>query len=514
VLDFITRVVACDAAVITLIEEGEARVMGNRRYKELGLEEFIQHIRLKVDETPTLRWMVENKRPLYVADTQSFAGWVPGWQRSYVGAPIMIEGQVIGFLNLDSAMPGAFNAADADHLQAFANQAGIAIRNARYHEALQRYATELEARVMERTAELELERSQLRAILDAMSEGVIFIDMRGKTRYLNQALCEITGYGAEQWQDARQTSLQLSMMDETEFAKFTQTVNAALEDAGIWQGSAKIRQRTGRTLDVGMTCNRVNEPDGRVAGVVVIIRDISQEKALEEQKSRFVARASHELRTPLTNLKTRLYLIDREPQRFDEHIEVIRHVTARMERLVEDLLDVSRFERGLISLRRRETLLQTLVQDVVHVQQPEADAKDLHLRWELPPEPLIARVDPDRILQVITNLVNNSIKFTPAHGRVTVSMTVNIRHELEKDSAYAVISVEDSGIGIAPEHLAFLFQPFFRVDENTRGTGLGLSISREIIELHDGHIEVESKVGEGTRFDVYLPLATVADGVT
>jgi signal transduction histidine kinase len=182
-----------------------------------------------------------------------------------------------------------------------------------------------------------------------------------------------------------------------------------------------------------------------------------------------------------------------------------------MERLVEDLLDMSRLERGVIALRRRDTVLQNLIQDVVNIQLPEADMKQIDLQVEVPDIPMHVALDPERMMQVITNLLSNALKYTNEGGRVVLSLsTTPAEHKYPLN---AIITVRDSGIGISSEHLPYLFQPFFRVDENTKGTGLGLSIAREIIELHQGHIEVESSLGVGTCFRVYLALRSAASGV-
>jgi two-component system phosphate regulon sensor histidine kinase PhoR len=234
-----------------------------------------------------------------------------------------------------------------------------------------------------------------------------------------------------------------------------------------------------------------------------VIRDISKEKALQEQKDRFIANASHELRTPLANVKTRLYLLQMQPEKRELHLRILNQVANNMAELVENLLDVSRFERGIIPLHRRETTLQTLIENVVNIQQPEAERKTITLNATLPAEPIRAYVDPQRIAQVVTNLVSNAINYTPEGGRITVEL------EPDADSPDRAVQmrVRDSGIGISQEMIAQVFDPFFRASEETaKGTGLGLTIAREIVSLHGGEIRVESELGKGSTFIVKLDL--------
>ena len=168
-----------------------------------------------------------------------------------------------------------------------------------------------------------------------------------------------------------------------------------------------------------------------------------------------------------------------------------------MAELVENLLDVSRFERGVIPLNRRVTVLQDLVQSVTEIQQVEAENKKIGLEVLLSPVPLRVVVDSRRIMQVINNLVCNAINYTSEGGCIRV--------ELVPEGQQAVLRVSDTGIGIEPDLIAHVFEPFFRADEKaTVGTGLGLTIAREIVQLHGGQLTVESTRGQGSVFTMTL----------
>jgi signal transduction histidine kinase len=176
-----------------------------------------------------------------------------------------------------------------------------------------------------------------------------------------------------------------------------------------------------------------------------------------------------------------------------------------MKNLVEYLLDLSRIENGTIELHPERLELEQFIADLVVIQQPEAEKKGIRLSLDTPLESLAVSADPGRINQVITNLIANAINYTLSGGSVEVKLA---RGEGD-ETGFAVIEVIDTGIGISPEHLPHIFQPFYQADHSTSGVGLGLSISKEIIEMHGGSIRVASQFGKGTRFSVALRLVEV-----
>lgn len=362
----------------------------------------------------------------------------------------------------------------------------------RMEEELRRLNAELNQRVEERTAELG-------AILDSMGEGLMYANW-DKVRYVNRAFTDLTGYTIEavQARPVREFMTLIQSEHDPDDSQIIDSINAALERGKSWSGEFCIQRRDGSTLEVEVTITGVRRADGQTIGGVALLRDISQRKALQAQRDRFIASASHELRAPVTTLKTYLYLLRRQPERATDHLHVLEQTTERMKLLVEDLLDVSRFERGVIQLQRQEIILQDLIAEVLTAQQPLAEEKGIRLCSDLPLEPLLVRVDANRIAQVITNLVVNALNYTPGGGQVMVRLSVELDITLR---------VEDTGVGIPPDLLGRIFEPFFRAHENTaRGTGLGLTISKEIIEAHGGSIVVESAVGQGSTFTVRLPL--------
>lgn len=507
----IARIVPCDTASIMLIENDIGRVV---RYWGTGMadEAIAQEIRaleFPISETPTLRQMFDSGQPLLVNDTNTYPGWIikggHNYFASYIGTPIKVQGEVVGFLNTNSFEAHAFRPEHLERMAAFAEQVAIAMRNAHLYETIRRHAAELVRHVADRTAELEHERAQLGSILDSMNEGVVsavFTDERNlQPLYINRALVSLTGYTQADWnQELMWQVLPNSTNMQTTFRR---ALNA-LQLHGYWQGQLPLRRKDGSVLDAEVTCTRIHTEEKHFIGLVAVIRDISQEKALQEQRSRFVANASHELRTPLTNLMTRLWLLRKQPERLDEHLAILEDVANRMRHLVEDLLDVSRLERGVIPIMCEDMDLRQTVAEVVHLQTAEAERKNVQLNCQLPDDPIVIWGDTRRIHQVITNLVTNAINYTPSAGRVLVSTMLEM--DSNKRARHVIIHIEDSGIGIPAQHLPHLFKPFYRIGEQGNGTGLGLAIANEIVLLHGGDIQVESEVGQGSHFKVRFPL--------
>lgn len=418
-----------------------------------------------------------------------------------ISVPLKIGERVVGVMNITFETAAALRKVEKGALQFLAQQASIAIENARLYKAVQDHAALLESRVEERTAELSRERAQLHAILEDMGEGVIY-DEEFEVKYINQTLSELTGFRLHDEKDFVALMRRL-LAPQTDLNKLVKDVYGAIAKVGHFRREVRLCRADGSEFDASMTSRAVHGEDRAIQGAVTLIRDISQEKALQEQKDRFISNASHELRTPITNIQTRLYLLQKRPDRLQEHLKVIETVTDQMSSLVEDLLDISRFERGVITMHREKVLLQDLIRQVVHTQQPEAERRHLHLGMMLPPTPLEVLIDPRRMTQVLTNLVTNAISYTEEGGEVQVQL-------LTENDQYVVIHVKDTGIGIPAHLLPQVFQPFFRAKEGmVRGTGLGLSISKEIVEAHHGTLTVSSEEGVGSTFTVTLPVYEV-----
>jgi signal transduction histidine kinase/HAMP domain-containing protein len=248
---------------------------------------------------------------------------------------------------------------------------------------------------------------------------------------------------------------------------------------------------------------------GGTAGVVWTVRDVTERAQLERAKSEFVATASHELRSPLTSIKGFVELLERSPDgmspRQREFVDIIKRSTDRLVELVNDLLDVARIEADHVEISPRPIDVGEAVRELAELMGPRIDAKHQHLGVYVAPTLPLAMADPERIRQVVGNLLTNAHLYTPEGGRIHVGV--------EADRAWVRIVVADSGIGMSPEETERAFERFYRArgsSATTPGTGLGLPIVKSLVDLHHGEIEVESELGRGTTFHVRIPAAVAA----
>jgi signal transduction histidine kinase/CheY-like chemotaxis protein/HAMP domain-containing protein len=261
----------------------------------------------------------------------------------------------------------------------------------------------------------------------------------------------------------------------------------------------------------GRTMSVTAAPLGSEAdGVVWTVRDMTERARLERAKTEFVATASHELRSPLTSIKGFVELLERSPENMSarqrEFVDIVLRSTDRLVELVNDLLDVAQIEADSVEISRRPIDVGEAVRDVAELMGPRVNAKHQKLGVYVAPALPLAMADPGRIRQVIANLLTNAHMYTEEGGRIHVGV--------EADRAWVKIVVADSGVGMTKEELDRVFDRFYRArgaSASVPGTGLGLSIVKSLIDMHDGEIDVESEVGRGTTFYVFVPAAVVSE---
>ena len=235
-------------------------------------------------------------------------------------------------------------------------------------------------------------------------------------------------------------------------------------------------------------------------------------RELDELKSRFFANISHEFRTPLTLILGPVNAALRRGSAIRAgELPAMRRSARRLLRLINQLLDLSRLDAGAMKLKRQPVQLDGVMRRMVAAFSSLAERKGVALVYDGPPSPPVAgRLDLDKIEQIVTNLLSNAIKFTPRGGKVRLALREDVHSEGQDGARHAVFLVEDTGLGIAPEHLGRVFDRFYQVDETetreNEGTGIGLALTRDLVELHGGSISVESKPGFGACFTVSLPL--------
>ena len=238
-------------------------------------------------------------------------------------------------------------------------------------------------------------------------------------------------------------------------------------------------------------------------GVVFTVRDVTERARLERAKSEFVSTASHELRSPLTSIKgfVELLAAGELNDRQREFAEVILLSTNRLVDLVADLLDVARVEAGQLEIQRRPIAIGEAVDEVVRLMRPRIESKSQRLDVDLAPALPAASADPGRIRQIATNLLTNAHLYTPEGGRISVRVGAS--------GEYVTLTIADSGRGMSPDQVERLFDRFYRADGRggEPGTGLGMSIVKSLVDLHEGAIDVESRLGKGTTITVRIPRA-------
>jgi len=489
ILEQVEHVIAGHAFNIMLIEEDSVRTVRQRGYAEQEPGQRIFTADLLANKYPTLQRMARTGEPLVIPDTAADPDWVvlPGreWLRSYVAAPICVGGVVIGFMNVDGVCPGQFGPADARALAAFASHAAAAIHNARLYQELRTYVSELEERVRERTAQIHAQYTRLEAVLHSTSDGILVTDAQGEIVQANPV--------AQAWLTqtlAPEDAARLQEMVHSLARRAEQRPEEYLELKG---------------LDLQLSAAPILGPVAEEA-VVIALHDVTHLKSLDRLKSRFVSNVSHELRTPITTAKLYVALLRRSPTtKHGQYLDVLERELGRQERLVENILRLSRIDAGRLEIDPQPTSLNHLVGEAAADHQALAAERGLALHQRLAAADPRALVDPDQIAHVFTNLLMNAIRYTPQGGEIEVSTGRG-----ERDGrAWATVTVQDTGIGIPENELPHVFERFFRGAEaqrmQTPGTGLGLSIVKEIVELHGGLITVQSQVGVGTAFTVWLP---------
>lgn len=457
-------------------------------------------IEIPLSDMVIVSQVIKSGEPALLNNVNEVDDWytVPSteWIQSYLSIPIFAGADCIGVINLDSGKLNAFTTDHVKQIEAFLDQASIAIQNAQHAENLVK-------EVEKRTRELQAERAQLQAILNSTGEG-IFYSRNYIMMFTNETLSEMMGYKAEEMMGHSSFMFRPDDLSASEL-KVREIANQSLETNGLARTEFRLKRKDGTTFIAGLTISRVLKTDN-VFENVTVVRDINREKEIEAQKETFISNAAHELRNPITTLNTRLYLMKNTENITQEHVEKLEVVVQKMNALVAGLLDMSRFESGRIQLNLQSVILQTVINDVMTYQIPEAEKKQMTVTYTVPDTPITMIADSLRFNQVLTNFVSNSINYTLEKGHITVTADyVDESHEM------VVIEVADNGIGIDKESLKTIFQPFSQAHNNrtNTGTGLGLSISKQIVEAHGGHIKVESVEGEGSRFILYMPTTAI-----
>lgn len=352
-------------------------------------------------------------------------------------------------------------------------------------------------RLKDALSSIEEEKDKLASILSNMSDGVIATDESGRTIVINRRAHDMLQLKEDEGRD--RSIGELLDLTEQEVKRYTQekeqTAMVALE-----------RPEREDDLYMRVTFTPIYRRDRGISGMIIVLRDVTEQEKLEQNRKEFVANVSHELRTPLTSINSYLEALDDgavdEPELAKQFLKVTRNETERMIRLVSDLLQLSRLDSKQSMVRKRSVEAGQMIEDVADRFSLQLQRKKVTMTLQVEKNAHTVFVDTDQIDQVLDNVVSNAVKYTSTGGSIMIAAKRVDVHWIE-------IVVQDTGSGIPQADIERIFERFYRVDKGRSrsmgGTGLGLSIAREIIKAHGGDITLESEVGRGTKVSITLP---------
>ena len=405
---------------------------------------------------------------------------------SAVGLPLIAQAEVIGFIYIFRNYRGMFSANDRSLLSSFANQAAIAVRNARLY------------------SQVRNEKQRIDAMLDSAADGILILNADLTIERSNAAFARMYGLSQEE----------LHRMDHgavIDWEKPPHGITLEQAEAGGWPLSPQAhlyvegdltRPNGLPSLPVGITYAPMISLDGTLINTIATIRDITRFRQADELKSEFVSVVSHELKTPVALIKGYVSTLRREDVQWDRKImenslQVIEEEADRLTGLIENLLEASKIQAGGMQLKKTDLSLYQLAKRLA--ERFQVQTKDHQIFVDIPQDFPVVIADELRIEQVVSNLVSNAIKYAP-NGEI------HITGQVLPDEV--IVCVTDQGPGIATGDLPFVFDRFYRAPETsrkTKGAGLGLYLARALIEAHSGRMWVDPKFCQGTRICFSLP---------
>lgn len=354
---------------------------------------------------------------------------------------------------------------------------------------------------------LSAERNKMAVALSSITDGIIGVDMERKIIIFNKAAEKITGYSYDQ-------VLGKSIHDVIHFRDVSGEIGSEIycpirtdDFEGVVYQNNDIKISAKRESYVHLTAGKIKEGRHVNLGCILALEDITHEKELEEMKLDFVSMAAHELRTPLTSIRGYLSVFQEEDINLNQEqkvfLERISIASDQLVSLVENLLNVTKIEKGVMALNKKPIQITDLIKTIVDSLKVPAEQKEIKIRIVNASLPVpVVSVDAFRISEVITNLIANAISYTERNGSITISFEI-IDHNI-------ITHIQDTGQGIPKEAIPHLFTKFYRVsgklEQGSKGTGLGLYIAKAIIDMHNGKIWVESTLGKGSTFSFSLPI--------
>jgi PAS domain S-box-containing protein len=367
------------------------------------------------------------------------------------------------------------------------------------------------ARDITASKRIEREAARLAAIVSSSEDAIVSKDLNGYIQTWNRAAERIFGYTAE---EAIGRNITIVIPDDR-LSEETEVLTRIRAGFSVEHFETVRRRKDGQLIHISLTVSPIRDAAGRITGASKIARDVTSQRRLQDQaddasrmKDEFLAVLSHELRTPLNTVLGYARMLRRDDKRMTDDVreralDALERNADTLTRLVNDVLDTSRVVTGKMRLAMEALPLDAVVVGAVETVQPVAEAKQVAVKTQID-RGLSVVGDRDRLQQVVWNLLSNAIKFTPLGGSVTVRLT--------RTGSGAEIAVQDTGIGIAPADLPYVFQRFWQAQTGASreysGLGIGLALARHLVELHGGAIAAASAgPGTGATFTVTLPIA-------
>jgi len=355
------------------------------------------------------------------------------------------------------------------------------------------------ARQQELERQIAGRESGTQTILGAMQDGLLVVDARSRIMLMNQPF--------EKLFELRDPTVGVPLIEAVRHATLDELIAGTLGTGEAMRSELSVTDsRTHSERHIEVSAVPIKKADDEMSGAVVLFHDITELKQLDQIRREFVANVSHELRTPLSILRGYIEVLLDEPETQSEELarilSIMERHSKRLQRLVDDLLSLAQLESSQATLEISAVRLDELFSNLIRDWKEKLAAKNLKVIVELTPEALTLHADGTRLEEVLYNLLDNAVKFSPENGQIHLRAT----HR----GSDMVLSVADSGLGIGKEHLPRIFERFYRADKarsrELGGTGLGLAIVKHIAQLHGGRVEAESELGHGTTIRVVLPV--------
>lgn len=365
---------------------------------------------------------------------------------------------------------------------------------------------DLSVRVEESQELTESERRRLDSVLGYMTDGVLATDRRGRITIVNEMATDFLNLENDQ-------IVGKSILDILDL-RGSVTLRDLLENQ-----DPEVLDLSNDEQDLILHASfaLIQRESGFISGLVCVLHDVTEQQKIDQDRKRFVSNVSHELRTPLTSMKSYIEaLVDgawKDPNVAPNFLKVTQEETDRMMRMINDLLNLSRMDLGTARLDKEYVNLNELFNHILDrfdmiLKNGEKSEKNYTIKRDFTRRDIWVEVDTDKIQQVLDNIMNNAIKYSPDGGVITCRLVETHNH--------VIMSITDQGLGIPKEAISHVFDRFYRVDKARSraqgGTGLGLAISKEVIQMHGGRIWVESREGEGSTFYISLPYEPFEEG--